>query len=67
MLIDPYFINASFNINLADYNKVDFTQPIWLDVVVKGYGNIKGLFYLNEIKQFKINRRESTEIELIRI
>ncbi len=67
MLIDTYFITASFNINLADYNKVDFTQPIWLDVVVKGYGNIKGLFYLNEIKQFKVNRRESTEIELIRI
>lgn len=67
MLIDTYFITANFNINLADYNKVDFTQPIWLDVVVKGYGNIKGLFYLNEIKQFKINRRESTEIELIRI
>jgi hypothetical protein len=67
MLIDTYFITASFNLNLADYNKVDFTQPIWLDVVVKGYGNIKGLFYLNEIKQFKINRRESTEVELIRI
>ncbi len=67
MLIDTYFITANYNINLADYNKVDFTQPIWLDVVVKGYGNIKGLFYLNEIKQFKINRRESTEIELIRI
>jgi hypothetical protein len=67
MLIDTYFITASFNLDLADYNKVDFTQPIWLDVVVKGYGNIKGLFYLNEIKQFKVNRRESTEIELIRI
>jgi hypothetical protein len=67
MLTDTYFITASFNLDLADYNKVDFTQPIWLDVVVKGYGNIKGLFYLNEIKQFKVNRRESTEVELIRI
>ena len=67
MLIDTYFITASFNLDLADYNKVNFTQPIWIDVVVKGYGNIKGLFYLNEIKQFKINRRESTEVELIRI
>jgi hypothetical protein len=67
MLLDTYFITASFNLDLADYNKVDFTQPIWVDVVVKGYGNIKGLFYLNEIKQFKVNRRESTEVELIRI
>ena len=67
MLIDTYFITPSFYLDLADYNKVDFTQPIWLDVVVKGYGNIKGLFYLNEIKQFKVNRRESTEVELIRI
>jgi hypothetical protein len=34
---------------------------------VKGFGLIEGYFYCNKINQFKINRSESTEIELIKI
>jgi hypothetical protein len=67
MLNSPYFLTANFFLKVKDYNEIDFTQPIYLDCVIKGYGNIKGYFYCNEIKQFKINRYETTEVELIKI
>lgn len=67
MLQSPVFIESFFNIKVSDYNQIDFTRPIYLDTTIKGFGNIKGYFYCNEIKQFKINRYETTAIELIRI
>jgi hypothetical protein len=67
MLNSSYFLSANFFLKVKDYNEIDFTLPIYLDVVIKGFGNIKGYFYCNEIKQFKINRYETTEVELIKI
>jgi hypothetical protein len=67
MLNSPYFLNANFFLKVKDYNEIDFTKPIYLNCIIKGYGNIKGYFYCNEIKQFKINRYETTEVELIKI
>jgi hypothetical protein len=67
MLNSPYFLSANFFLKVKDYNEIDFTKPIYLDCIIKGYGNIKGYFYCNEIKQFKINRYETTEVELIKI
>lgn len=67
MLNSPYFLSANFFLKVKDYNEIDFTKPIYLDCIIKGYGNIKGYFYCNEIKQFKINRYETTTVELIKI
>ena len=67
MLNSPYFLNANFFLKVKDYNEIDFTAPIYLECVIKGFGNIKGYFYCNEIKQFKINRYETTTVELIKI
>lgn len=67
MLNSPYFLSANFFLKVKDYNEIDFTKPIYLNCIIKGYGNIKGYFYCNEIKQFKINRYETTTVELIKI
>jgi hypothetical protein len=67
MLNSPYFLTANFFLKVKDYNEIDFTKPIYLDCIIKGYGNIKGYFYCNEIKQFKINRYDTTQVELIKI
>jgi hypothetical protein len=67
MLLNTYFFKANFKIRLKDYKEIDFTKPIFLSVVIKGFGTIEGYFYCNKINQFKINRYESTEIELIKL
>lgn len=67
MLQDVYFLKANFKIRLKEFMEIDFLKPIFLSLSVKGFGLIEGYFYCNKINQFKINRNESTEIELIKI
>ena len=67
MLSSPYFVKANFNIRLKDYKQIDFTKPIFVSSEIKGFGLVEGYFYCNKINQFKINKYESTEIELIKI
>jgi hypothetical protein len=67
MLQDVYFLKGNFKIRLKEFMEIDFLKPIFLSLSVKGFGLIEGYFYCNKINQFKINRNESTEIELIKI
>jgi hypothetical protein len=67
MLQDVYFMKGNFKIRLKEFMEIDFLKPIFLSLSVKGFGLIEGYFYCNKINQFKINRNESTEIELIKI
>jgi hypothetical protein len=45
-------------LNYADVNQLDFTKAKRID---------NELYFLEEIKQFKLNRKESTLVELVRI
>ena len=67
MLENVYFLKGNFKIRLKEFMEIDFLKPIFLSLSVKGFGLIEGYFYCNKINQFKINRYESTEIELIKI
>jgi hypothetical protein len=67
MLQNVYFLKGNFKIRLKEFMEIDFLKPIFLSLSVTGFGLIEGYFYCNKINQFKINRSESTEIELIKI
>jgi hypothetical protein len=67
MLIDTYTLKANFNLKLKDFEEVDFTKPIFLDINLLGYGAISGYFYCNSINEFSLTNRSTTEVELIRI
>lgn len=67
MLNDTFFITPKFRLLINDYASMDFTKPIFLNILIKGFGNISGYYYCNQITEFKINRYDSTEVELIKI
>ena len=67
MLESVYFVKGNFKIRIKEFIEIDFLKPIYLNVSIKGFGIIEGYFYCNKINQFKINKYESTEIELIKI
>jgi hypothetical protein len=67
MLIDTYTLKANFNLKLKDFEEVDFTKPIFLELNLLGYGSISGYFYCDSINEFSLTNRSTTEVELIKI
>lgn len=67
MLVDTYTLKANFNLKLKDFEEVDFTKPIYLDLNLLGYGAISGYFYCDSINEFSLTNKTTTEVELIRI
>jgi len=64
-LLDTVFVNtkvveALFLLNLSDVRDLDFTVPVYVDF----FGDF---FYIEQIKQFKVNRRESCFVRLIKL
>jgi hypothetical protein len=69
-LLDKYYplLSSTINSNKAvtclirlnnlDVNQLDFSRPIWIDY----FG---AYFYINEITQYKVNEKDSTQITLI--
>jgi hypothetical protein len=53
-------VNALFLLDREDISGLDFTRPVFVEY----FGEF---FYIDEIKQFKLNRRESCEVRLVRI
>lgn len=53
-------VTALVRLNVSDINQLDFEYPVLFTV-----DGEDGYFYINEIKQFKFNSRESTEVELV--
>jgi hypothetical protein len=53
-------ITQAFRLNASDIYNFDFSRPVY----VAYFGEY---FFVNEIKQFKLNKNESTDVELIRI
>lgn len=51
---------ALFLLDLADVQRLDFTRPVYVDY----FGDF---FYIEQIKQFKVNRRESVLVRLIKL
>jgi hypothetical protein len=64
-LLDTIFVNtkvveALFLLSLSDVRNLDFTVPVYIDY----FGDF---FYIEQIKQFKVNRRESCFVRLIKL
>lgn len=71
-LIDAYYeplerllnkakvVTALVRLTVADINQLDFEYPILFTV-----DGEDGYFYINEVRQFKFNTKESTEVELV--
>lgn len=64
-LLDTVFSNtkvveALFLLDLSDVRNLDFTVPVFVDY----FGDF---FYIEQIKQFKVNRRESCFVRLIKL
>lgn len=64
-LLDTVFVNtkvveALFLLDLSDVRNLDFTVPVFVDY----FGDF---FYIEQIKQFKVNRRESCFVRLIKL
>lgn len=53
-------INCLVRLNNIDINQLDFSIPIWIDY----FG---AYFYINEISQYKVTDKDSTQISLILI
>jgi hypothetical protein len=67
MLLNTYTLKANFNLKLKDFEEVDFTKPIYLELNLLGYGAICGYFYCDSINEFSLTNKTTTEVELIRI
>lgn len=67
ILNNVFFLICKMRLRASDINQIDFTCPIYLNVTLKGFGTLQGYFYLNFVNQYKVNRYESTEVELIKI
>jgi len=53
-------VEALFLLSLSDVQGLDFTRPVYVDY----FGDF---FYIEQIKQFKINRRQSCFVRLIKL
>jgi hypothetical protein len=53
-------IEALFLLDLSDVQALDFTRPVYVDY----FGDF---FYIEQIKQFKVNRRESCLVRLVKL
>ena len=53
-------VNALLRLNEVDFRTFDFTKPVFIDY-------LNDYFIVNDIKQFKANETDSTNVTLIRI
>jgi hypothetical protein len=53
-------VKALFLLDLGDVNRLDFTRPIYVDY----FGDF---FYIEAINQFKLNKRESCYVTLVKL
>lgn len=53
-------VTALVRLNVADINQLDFEYPVLFTV-----DGEDAYFYINEVRQFKFNTKESTEVELV--
>jgi hypothetical protein len=60
VLVNTKVIKALFLLDLEDIVDLDFTRPIYIDY----FGEY---FYIESINQFKVNKRESCFVTLVRI
>jgi hypothetical protein len=60
ILDDTKTVRALFLLDVADVEQIDFTIPVYVDY----FGEY---FYIEEIEQFKLNKRESCWVKLVRI
>jgi hypothetical protein len=47
-------------LDLSDIQNIDFTVPVFVEY----FGDY---FYIEQIKQFKVNRKESTFVKLVKL
>jgi hypothetical protein len=60
VLVNTKVIKALFLLDLEDITNLDFTRPVFVDY----FGEY---FYIESINQFKVNKRESCFVTLVRI
>lgn len=60
VLLNTKVIKALFLLDLEDIVNLDFTRPVFIDY----FGEF---FYIESIEQFKVNKRESCFVKLVRI
>lgn len=60
-------IKLLVRLSRTDYQSIDFTTPIFIDIVTERHGNIRGHFYINEIEQYAVGKRDSTYVTLVKI
>lgn len=60
MLIKTKVVDALFNLTQVDFRNFDFRKPVFIDY-------LNDYFLVNEIKQFKTNEVDSTNVTLIRL
>lgn len=60
MLIKTKVVEALFNLTQVDFRNFDFRKPVFVDY-------LNDYFIVNDIKQFKANEVDSTNVTLIRL
>jgi hypothetical protein len=60
VLVNTKVVKALFLLDLEDITNLDFTRPVFVDY----FGEY---FYIESINQFKVNKRESCFVTLVRI
>jgi hypothetical protein len=60
VLANTKVVEALFLLDLPDVQRLDFTRPVY----VEKFGEY---FYIEQIKQFKVNRRESCFVRLVKL
>lgn len=67
MLEKCKIIEVDANISSFDFSQIRHDIPVFINVWIDGFGQLDGYFYLNIVKQKKVNRIEPTKVELVRI
>jgi len=60
VFVNPKVVKPLFLLDLVDIRNIDFTVPVYVDY----FGDF---FYIEQINQFKVNRRESCFVRLIKL
>lgn len=65
--LDPArLLTVALRLTPLDIAALDFARPVWLDVPhVPGYGQLKGLFYLNDIDQYQPANPAAVPVSLL--
>jgi len=60
LIVSPQMVKMLMRLSSIDIDQLDFTKPKWI-------GYFGCYFYLSYVDQYKTNRVESTEVELVRL